>query len=202
MPQEINKHSDENFIKGFQLYLLFKRIAESNANTLGAERFDLNDETFAWKVLQLFSLTVTIEQALLCVLDQEYMKTTEEQRSSIKRLVLGRVRNKHKLKTEEEAQDLIEEQTSTKEHVIIPPVIQYLAGYTLGDIIALASGSFPTIPKELIESLVSFKEERNYIIHNSISSRDSFEHRITNGINLGKTILSRLEEMLDTSPFI
>ncbi|MBP6945174.1 hypothetical protein KBD61_04460 [Patescibacteria group bacterium] len=202
MPQEIKKHSDENFIKGFQLYLLFKRIAESNANTLDIEGFDLNDEIFAWKILQLFSLTVAIEQALLCVLDQEYMKLNEEQRSSIKKHVLGKIRNKHKLKTEGESQALLEKQTSTEGHIIIPPVIQYLAGYTLGDIVALTDRSFPTVPKELIESLGRFKEERNYIMHNSISSRDSFEKRITNGINSGKTILSQLEERLDTSPFI
>jgi hypothetical protein len=188
-----NKHSDENFIKGFGAWMLFEFITRTKMldDFLTSKSLDAEGREDAYKILKVFSFSVIVEGLLIEQMYNQYENFEEEKRAKIKKDILEQIKRNHYLKgsaADEEAEVLLQNQLSESQKIIIPPVLQYTAGYTMGGLINLAIQYFD-IDITVISKLKEFKEDRNYIFHNPTSSRDNLDEIVERIIKTGEELI-------------
>lgn len=195
--KEPGKHTDQNWSKGFNLWFLLDKVSSLSTfeELLNNDQFTTSEREVLLKLIRIQSYATILEQTLIAVMDGEWDDFSEAKKEVVRQEVKRRTikyRNLTKKKDpDEEAERLIKEQISSSSKIIIPPILQYVAGYTMGNLLKLAQDHF-TIDKQILTKMEEFKEARNYVMHNSTSSREDIDSHFETGL----TVAKELEEML------
>ena len=175
------KHSDALFVNGMRFWTNLESIADANnMNEFLNSRFtNESDKSDIFSILRVFATTVVIEHLLILNMSKRYQSLGAAAKENVKKDVLDKIKRTMGLKNgnaDAEAERLLSEQVSSSENLFTPPVLQYLAGYTLGGLINLYKKHLQINP-DLEESLRKFADARNFVVHNTLSSReDIYEH--------------------------
>lgn len=191
-----NKHSDENIGKSFSLWVMFDLITRMKNfdDLLGNRLVDGREKERVFKILKIFSLAVVIETGLVELMDHQYMNFSDENKQEIRDIILKKIKSSRKV-TLEKAEELISEQLGNSKKIIISPILQYLAGYSMGGLISFAENNFD-FEKKLLDDLYLFKDSRNLIIHNSTSTRHDIDNTLEEALRLGNELQKVMVEMM------
>lgn len=194
--KNINKHSDENIGKSFGLWTTFDLLTRMKGfdDLLNSKSVDGQGKERVFKILKIFSLAVVIEAGLVELMDHQYMNFSDEKKQKIRDIILKKIKSSRKV-TLEKAEELVGEQLSNSKKIIISPILQYLAGYSMGELISFAENNF-NFEKKLLDDLYLFKDSRNLIIHNSTSTRHDVDSTLEEALCLGDELQKVIAEMM------
>lgn len=203
--KKINSDSEDFFIKGFALYSVFNRATEcDNIDDFLANQYtESEDKNRLWKVIQLFSLSVIIEHCLIQNINEQFEKFDVKKQDEIRIKIIKKITKTHKV-SETDAEQMLNEQVTLftgniSRNIINAPVIQYLAGYTMGSLMHFAENNFDI--SSISKKLGEFIDKRNYVMHNSTSSREDIDAHLKNGIEIGKEVLDYFNKEKDHEVF-
>lgn len=199
--REPGKHNDQNWWKGFNLWFLLNKIngLQKFEELLDNQRFSDNERNNILRLLKIQGYATILEHTLIAVMDGEWDDFSDNKKAIIRQEVKNRTVKfrslKRELSPDTEAERLINEQTSSSGKIIITPVLQYVAGYTMGNLIKLAEDHF-SVDQQILSKMEEFKDARNYVMHNSTSSREDIDVHFETGLSVAKEIEELLGDAL------
>jgi len=184
-------HSDELFITGFGIYLSIERLRTSNSfeeyiNTFNNER----EKQLMFQIIKVVLVTHNLEHKLISKMESLYNSSVETIKKKAQKDIVEHTMRINQI-DKNSAQNLIKKQQGEFKDVwMVTPILQYVAGYTLGGLISLyklLNGN-----KKLVELLKEFKEKRNNILHNTTSSRIKIKEKTIKALVLLEKIYNLL----------
>ena len=196
----LGKHSDSNFIKGFSLFILFDQIIKAkNLETfLGNKHVSIIGKERFFKISKVLALSATNEHLLVEKMYYQFDDFDIIKKELIEKRLLKQIIKNQRLKGNNyllEAKEILREATSGSKNLMTPPILQYIAGYTMGELLSFVQDNF-SIDKLILEKFKDFKEKRNFIIHNSTSSREDVDENLNIAIDIGLEIERLLKDQL------
>lgn len=203
MSKDLEKHTEEGFVRGFHRYLISEMIVESKTwkdleiklEEYFEEKGYLEDCYDEYRIL---NIALQLQQRLCEILGMAYKANHLKKETLLKSSVVNRTRKTLGISTTEEALSLLEIETNGSDTGIYTPhALLYVASLTLGQVINYFR-DFINIPnKEILsiaDDLSKFNTKRNELVHNLFSSRIApldKEEIINSGINL----INQLDEI-------
>lgn len=188
------EHDDSNWITGFILWSFMDNFKDVNSFDEYLVNFDKKDDwskykEIIFKITKIIMITHVIEHRLISKIEMIYNSSPNDQQEKIQKDIIDKTKRTNKIKRED-AIDLIKKQQDSRSDVwIVPPILQYVAGYTLGDLVYLY-GLQVKNDNKLLVLLKEFKEKRNTIIHNTTSSRINIKNEINDALKLIDSIFA------------
>jgi hypothetical protein len=202
----IQKHSDDNYCVGQIKFWIIDTVLKSSSFTdldvnIKKYKFDNNYEILLFKEFKFYNQVKQIEMTLadtfMTYLIKNNLIKTDKQ--GIKKKFVEQIKRYHNLKTKEEAEIILNNHISIDNDLInllTPFCIFELSGYGLGFLISfLRDHTCKFLEKDkLVEKLSAFIKYRNFIVHNSFSSRKNFPLELDNGIICGMELIKIIPE--------
>lgn len=191
--KKIKEHSLENFCKGSTLYSLYCKLIKSD-NPDDFKNMNLAERDRIWKILKLISLTTILEQILIDKMREEFKTFDSKKQDNVQNEIIEKIKINHYDLSCVKAEKILNEElgNSSVENIVTAPILQYIAGYALGDLIYFLEKNF-SINKKVISKLREFKNHRNYVMHNSISSRDDIDKHLQDSLKKGYELKKSLD---------
>jgi len=193
-----NSHNNQNFIIGLTLFECISELRGAKSFKNYIELLDSyshimpNLHKIIFNLMRVSAITHIIEHNLILKMELLYKKAIKDIQEEIKKDIIKKTTKMNSL-NKEEALKLIKKQQEGENVWMIPPILQYVAGYSLGELIHLYGMLVDKNDDLLLPLLDKFKNARNNIVHNMTSSRIDISQNIDDAINSMKKIFQHFD---------
>lgn len=190
--KKIIAHSDNNFVKGFHRYTTLEKINKVESWEKLQEEMGEGDMKVIFNEFRIQNFTLTIEYRLVTLFEYLFNKNQLKE-SSVKSIYYESISRFQGVSSTEEAKQLLEtEIEGDYSHMFSPHVTFYLAGLSLSSLIGILRDCVDgyEIPPKLLDKLMEFKQIRNLVIHNRLTSRQNVNEKIDDGVLLAQEIIN------------
>lgn len=199
MKKVVQNHSDKNIGKSMATYTLFERVSGKNFSSfdqfLSSKYTDSDDKKRLWKINQIIALVIVIENSLICSKNKEFKLLTSSSKSRIKNRIIKKIMFVYKVQKSEAVKILYKQTKGNDDRIFTPRILQAVAGFNLGELVDIVEAHFSN-KVSLIKSLKKFKDDRNFVFHNSTSSTSDIDRRLDNAITSGQKIKDELQSSI------
>lgn len=202
MVKKAGEHSDSIFVNKLHRYCLIDLILESDSfldfeNKLKKSKLAKKEDShFIFQEFKLFNLVIKVEYELVTLIEKFYQNEIVK-KEELYNFIFNKIKRFRYL-SNEETEDLISEETDGEEQRLYTPhCLFYIAGVGLGLLIHMIKDYTNSFEEKsgIVEELIEFRDYRNNLIHNLLSSRIESGKEIKKAIDLGEKLEETLEAM-------
>lgn len=199
----IGVHSDKKWIKAFHRYYIIRKIVKTESWKQFLELLENTDDEKQshqlFKEFKLLNFVTGIEHQLCTLLDYMYNKNQLKSEEDIRNFIIDSIK-KYRNISVDKAKDLLKEETDNDiKRMINPHILFYVAGMDLGNLRYIIQNKTLKYNKKspLIKKIQQLQYDRNYIVHNKLSSRIDLENLLNSSLKNAKFLYKELEQKIN-----
>jgi hypothetical protein len=186
--KDVGLHNDELVGIGFGMWVTFSQLTAEEINSWDElfSKIGSEEKGLLFEILKLISFSVFIASNLVWEMNKQFKLMSEEKKERIKRDIFKKIKRFRRLNERDwqtVAEKMVREQVLDPEEIISTPVLEYLAGYTLGDLRRFAENF--SFENPFLEKLEQFVDARNFVLHNPTSTRGDLRQHLKTGLDCG-----------------